>query len=153
MHRQKNKYILRKDWSIYPFIYHLYAYNVGDLGSIPGMGRSPGEGKGKPLQNSCLENPWTEEPGRLQSMRLQRVGHDWATSLHFHVPYNFLGSVSSFTLLCIWRILKLLTAFHFLHRCVKWFAVTTGVLGLLDKLTQNVIKRGTWLYHELLIDR
>ena len=27
--------------------------------------------------------PWTEEPGRLQSMLLQRVGHDWATSLHF----------------------------------------------------------------------
>ena len=99
------------------------------------------------------KTPWTKEPGRLQSMRLQRVGHDWATSLHFHVPYNFLGSVSSFTLLCIWRILKLLTTFHFLHLCVKWFAVTSGVLGLLDKLTQNVIKRGTWLYHELLIDR
>ena len=31
-------------------------YNAGDLGSIPGMGRSPGEGNGKPLQNSCLEN-------------------------------------------------------------------------------------------------
>ena len=27
--------------------------------------------------------PWTEEPGRLQSMGLQRVGHDWATSLSF----------------------------------------------------------------------
>ena len=27
--------------------------------------------------------PWTEEPGSLQSMGLQRVGHDWATSLHF----------------------------------------------------------------------
>ena len=29
----------------------------------------------------CLENPWTEEPGRLQSMGSLRVGHDWATSL------------------------------------------------------------------------
>ena len=29
------------------------------------------------------EIPWTEEPDGLQSMRLQRVGHDWATSLHF----------------------------------------------------------------------
>ena len=29
--------------------------------------------------------PWTEEPGRLQSMGSQRVGHDWATSLHFKV--------------------------------------------------------------------
>ena len=32
-------------------------YNVGDLGSIPGQGRSPGEGNGTPLQYSCLENP------------------------------------------------------------------------------------------------
>ena len=33
------------------------AYNAGDLGSIPGLGRSPGEGNGHPLQYSCLENP------------------------------------------------------------------------------------------------
>ena len=33
------------------------ACNAGDLGSIPGLGRSPGEGNGKPLQYSCLENP------------------------------------------------------------------------------------------------
>ena len=32
------------------------AYNPGDLGSIPGSGRSPGEGNGYPLQYSCLEN-------------------------------------------------------------------------------------------------
>ena len=33
------------------------AYNVGDPGSVPGLGRSPGEGNGNPLQYSCLENP------------------------------------------------------------------------------------------------
>ena len=33
------------------------AHNEGDLGSIPGSGRSPGEGNGNPLQYSCLENP------------------------------------------------------------------------------------------------
>ena len=33
------------------------AYNVGDPGSIPGSGRSPGEGNGNPLQYSCLEIP------------------------------------------------------------------------------------------------
>ena len=33
------------------------ACNVGDLGSVPGLGRSPGEGNGYPLQYSCLENP------------------------------------------------------------------------------------------------
>ena len=34
-----------------------YAYNVGDPDSIPGWGRSIGEGNGNPLQYSCLENP------------------------------------------------------------------------------------------------
>ena len=33
------------------------ACNVGDLGSVPGLGRSPGGGHGNPLQSSCLENP------------------------------------------------------------------------------------------------
>ena len=33
------------------------AYNVGDLGSIPGLGRSSGEGNGNPLQYFCLKNP------------------------------------------------------------------------------------------------
>ena len=33
------------------------AYNAGEPGSIPGLGRSPGEGNGNPLQYSCLENP------------------------------------------------------------------------------------------------
>ena len=51
-------------------------YNAGDLGSIPGSGRSPGEGNGNPLQYYYLENPMDREPGRLQSMGLQRVGHD-----------------------------------------------------------------------------
>ena len=52
------------------------ACNSGDPGSIPGSGRSPGEGNGNPLQYSCLEIPYTEEPGGLQSMGSQRVGHD-----------------------------------------------------------------------------
>ena len=57
------------------------ACNVGDLGSIPGLGRSPVEGNGNPLQYSCLENPMGRGLGR--SMGSQRVGHDWVTSLHF----------------------------------------------------------------------
>ena len=59
------------------------AYNAGDLGSIPGSGRSPGEGNGNPLQYSCLEkshggrglvgySPW----GRKESDTIER--------LHFH---------------------------------------------------------------------
>ena len=43
------------------------ACNAGDLSSIPGLGRAPGEGNGNPLQYSCLENSWTEEPSRLHT--------------------------------------------------------------------------------------
>ena len=74
------------------------ACNAGYPGSSPGLGRSPGEGIGYPLQYSVLENsmdsivhgvaeldaterlslthPWTEEPGRLQSIGSHRVGYN-----------------------------------------------------------------------------
>ena len=41
---------------------------AGDVGLIPESGKSPGEGNGHLLQYSCLEIPWTEEPGGLQPM-------------------------------------------------------------------------------------
>ena len=52
------------------------ACNVGDLGSIPGLGRSPGEGKGYPLQYPCLENP--TDRGALWA------AFHWVERLHFH---------------------------------------------------------------------
>ena len=42
--------------------------SAGDLGSFPGLGRSPGEGNGNPLQYSCLGKPMDGGPGGLQSM-------------------------------------------------------------------------------------
>ena len=57
--------------------------NAGDLGSVAGLGISPGGEHGNPLQYSCLENPWTEVPGGLQSVGSQRAGHNWATK-HKH---------------------------------------------------------------------
>ena len=56
------------------------AWNAGDPGSIPELGRAPGKGNGYPLQYSCWRIPWTEEPGGLLSMGSQRIGHDWATN-------------------------------------------------------------------------
>ena len=50
--------------------------SAGDVGFISGLGRFPGGGNGNLLQYSHLENPWTEEPGGLQSMGSQRVRHD-----------------------------------------------------------------------------
>ena len=57
--------------------------NAGDMGLIPGWGRSPREGNGNPLQYSCLENPM-EEAGRPQSMGSKRVGHGWGPNT---LPY------------------------------------------------------------------
>ena len=53
-----------------------FACSARDLGLIPELGRSPGEGNGYPLQYSWLENSITEEPGRPQSMGSQKAGHD-----------------------------------------------------------------------------
>ena len=50
------------------------AGDTRDMGSVPGLGRSPGGEYGSPLRYSYLENPM--EPNGLQSMELQRVGHD-----------------------------------------------------------------------------
>ena len=50
-------------------------YNVGDLGSIPGLGRYPEEGMATHSSILAWKIPWTKELGRLQSMGLQRAGH------------------------------------------------------------------------------
>ena len=62
------------------------AGDVKDQGSIPGLGRSTRGGNGYPLQHSCLENLWTEEPGGLRSIGLQRVQHNWSDTacMHYH---------------------------------------------------------------------
>ena len=49
---------------------------VGDLGLIPGLDRSSGGGHGNPSSIPAWRIPWTEEPGGLQPMVSQRVGHD-----------------------------------------------------------------------------
>ena len=52
------------------------ACHVGDLGLIPGLGRSPGEGKDYPLQYSCLGNPMDRGAWWATVHGLQRVGHE-----------------------------------------------------------------------------
>ena len=51
------------------------ACNMGDLGSIPGLERSPGGGHGNPLQYSCLKNPVNRGAWRGHSPWGRRVGH------------------------------------------------------------------------------
>ena len=60
------------------------AANAEDTGSLPGLGRSSGEGNGNPFQHSCLENPM--ERGNWQATVLgghKRVGHDLVTKTTF----------------------------------------------------------------------
>ena len=58
------------------------ACNVGDPSSIPGSGRSPGEGNDNLLQYSCLKNPMDREPGRLV-YGSEKVGHNRVTNTSF----------------------------------------------------------------------
>ena len=55
--------------------------NAGDMDLIPGSGRSPGGGNGSSILAGKI--PWTQEPGGLHSIGLQRVGHDRETE-HTH---------------------------------------------------------------------
>ena len=55
------------------------ACNAGDLGSIPGLGRSSGEGNGNPLQYSSLENPTERGPWQVTVHGVTRVRQDLAT--------------------------------------------------------------------------
>ena len=100
------------------------ADNAGDLGSIPGSGRSSGEGNGSPssilawrvsgrspgerngslLQYSCLENSM-DRGAWLQSKGLQRVGNDWVTnSALVHMRACVLSHFS-----CVWLLVTLWT--------------------------------------------
>ena len=68
-------------------IKHLSAMRV-DLGSIPGLGRSPGEGNGNPLQYSGLENPKDGGAWQTTVHGIARVGHELALS--FFLPSFFI---------------------------------------------------------------
>ena len=55
------------------------ACNAGYLGSVPGLGRPPGEGHSSPLQCSCLKNPHRQRNLASYSPWCHKVRHDWAT--------------------------------------------------------------------------
>ena len=85
------------------------ACSAGDLGLIPGLGRSPEEGNGNPLQYPCLENLMHRG---LQSMGSQRVGYDRATNT------NYLPSESSLFGLLVhssFKAQRLPSTSHFLN--------------------------------------
>ena len=64
-----------------------------DVDSIPGSGRSPGEGKSNPLQYSWLENSMDRGAGRLQSMKTERVRHTQKECTHTQTPSVLDGNL------------------------------------------------------------
>ena len=61
------------------------ACNAGDLGLIPGLGRSPREGNGNPLQYSCLENPMDRGAWRDTVHGVARIGQDLVTRQQLYI--------------------------------------------------------------------
>ena len=64
------------------------AWDTGDAGSIPGLGRSPGGGTGDPLQYSCLKNPLDRGAWWDTVQRVTKSGYDWAKE--WYVWYRYI---------------------------------------------------------------
>ena len=91
---------------------------MGDLGSIPGWIRSPGEGNNNTLQYSCLGNPRDRGALQLQSMVLQRVGHNWA-DMKIKILMNNITLVSLYNI-----VIQQSNTLQSKHPLVKYSPVT-----------------------------
>ena len=78
------------------------ACNIGDPCLVPGLGRSPGEGNGNPIQCSCLENLMDRGAWRAAAYRITRVGHDWSDLAH-RIPNDLLTATSHFSINYSWE--------------------------------------------------
>ena len=106
IHIDKSRQILWKKGRI--FIYMGFpggtevkasAFNVGDWGLIPGLGRSPGEGNGSPLQHSCLENPmdrgaWRAIVCTVTEAGVSLCGDHRAPPVNTSLPWTGLENIS-----------------------------------------------------------
>ena len=119
-------YHIRKCWPLYPISKLKFSIlkgrqgfpggsevknqpaNGGDVGLIPGSERSPREGMAVLSSILAWEIPWTEEPGRLQSMGSQRVGHDLATKQQTKGKLHCLGKELNATIVSMYFFQPLL---------------------------------------------
>ena len=80
--------------------------NAGELRdacSIPGLGRIPGRGQASHSSILAWKTPWTKEAGELQSIGLQRVGHNWSNLAHARIYVcECVCSVASAVLASLW---------------------------------------------------
>ena len=80
------------------------AGNVGDLGLIPGSERSLEKVMATHSNILAWRISWTEEPGRLQSMRSQRIGPNWATFTFDHLLAILEEEMATYSSLLAWKI-------------------------------------------------
>ena len=113
------------------------ACKAGDMGFIPGSGRSPGVGNGNPLQYSCLRNTTAEEPGWLQFRGSQRVRHDLATKQQ--LASSCLGYRSRETLISLHSSLS--TAFQ--HLCSS---LLRTLLASYSNIKDQLLWGTPWFY-------
>ena len=73
-----------------------FSCSAGDEGSIPGSGRSSGEGNGNPLQYTCLGNPMDRGSWQPTVHRIRRVGHNLVVKQHHQIILQRLTLCKSF---------------------------------------------------------
>ena len=127
----------------------------GDPALIPGSGRSPGEGKGNPLQYSCLENPMGRGAWWATVMGLQRVGHDWvtkhvATELADRCQVNQMTSLSPGFFRTVGQIMDWISMS--LYKFICWNpnlrgALMHGICALIKKIPESSLAPSTMWGH------
>ena len=90
------------------------ACNAGDVGLIPGWGRSPVEDTATHSSIFAWRIPWTEEPGGLQLIGLQRVGHDWSEWACRHTSLSTLNTHTDRSIFLQKRHFLIASSFSFL---------------------------------------
>ena len=123
---------------IYIYIYthiHTYTCNAGDSRLIPGLGRSPEEGNGHPLQDSCLENSMDWEAWKPTVHGSEIVRHDWATN-----TFTFSRHIC----LCLWASLM---AQRVKNPCAVHATqgMQVGFLGQEDRLEEGIANHSSIL--------
>ena len=102
------------------------AHNSGDMGLVPGLGRSPGEGNGSPLKYSCLKNPM-ERGAWWATIHTVAKSHEWATWIwsKYDICSMWMMDTQIPILLCIffnWGIIALQCCVNLWYTLMKWIS-------------------------------
>ena len=112
------------------------ACNAGDLGLIPGLGRSLGEGNGNPFQYSCLENPMDRGAWQSTVYEVSRVGYNWAT--------NHAYTIYFCPFICWWAFKLFQHPGHYKHESV---GISLKIARLYDNSALTFLRSTHIVFH------